>query len=46
MLATTWLIVAVVGLALWTASDMRQYREFKAVDSSAARQRFYLLWTI
>lgn len=46
MLATTWLIVAVVGLALWTASDMRQYRAFKAVDSSAARQGFYLLWTV
>jgi membrane protease YdiL (CAAX protease family) len=40
-----WLLTVLAGLAVWTANDMRQYREFKAASDGVARQRFYLLWT-
>lgn len=40
------LVIILIGLALWTVNDTRQDRSFEAGDSSAKRQRFYLLWTI
>lgn len=44
--AIAWLAILVVGIAVWTVIDTRQYRHFIAVTDSRARQAFYWRWTI
>ena len=45
MLEIGWLLALAAGLVVWTVRDMREYREFRAVEDSRARCRFYLRWT-
>ena len=40
-----WLLAMAAGLAAWTVGDLREYREFRTVEDSATRSRFYLRWT-
>jgi uncharacterized protein len=40
-----WLCVILAGLALWTLVDSRQFRQFRDVQETRIRQRFFWQWT-
>ena len=46
MLELTWLVALTAGMALWVRHDAREYRTFKALTDTKARQRYYFRWTV
>lgn len=46
MLELTWLVALAAGMMLWVRHDAREYRRFKALTDTQARQRYYRRWTV
>ena len=45
MIETVWLVLVLLGLALWTIDGNRQYAAFKQLTDSRERAGSYLRWT-